>query len=57
MDVAARRVEVEIECRGTVWVDPQSRQRAHIHRWERRRWRHLDRMQFETVLVAEVYPV
>jgi len=54
MDVAARRVEVEIECRGTVWVDPQSRQRAHIHGYEKRRWRHLDTMQFETVLVAQV---
>ena len=31
-----------------------SGERLHIHGYEKRRWRHLDTMQFETVLVADV---
>src|ERR1700679_3074095 len=54
MDVEAQRVEVEVECAQTVWADPETRQRLHIHGYEKRRWRHLDTMQFETIIVAEV---
>jgi hypothetical protein len=54
MDVAAQRVEVEIECTQTVWADPQTKQRLHIHGYEKRSWRHLDTMQFETIIVAKV---
>jgi len=54
MDISAKTVEVVIACEGRVWADPDSQQRLHIHGYERRRWRHLDTMQFETVLVAEV---
>jgi transposase len=54
MDVAAQRVEVEVECAQTVWADPETKQRLHIHGYEERRWRHLDTMQFETIIVARV---
>ena len=54
MDVEAQRVEVEVECAQTVWADPETRQRVHIHGYEKRSWRHLDTMQFETIIVAKV---
>ena len=39
MDVEGRRVEVEVECaERTIWASPESRQRLHIHGWERRSW-------------------
>jgi transposase len=54
MDVAARRVEVHLECQeGTVWGDPELG-RVHVHSWEVRRWRHLDRCGFTTEVVAAV---
>lgn len=52
MEVAARRVEVELECRKTVWAEGGAR--LHIQGYEQRTWRHLDTMQFETVLKARV---
>jgi hypothetical protein len=54
MDLAARRVEVEVECAPTVWADPETKERLHLHGYEERRWRHLDTMQFETTIVAKV---
>ena len=54
MDLEAQRVEVEVECAPTVWADPETKQRLHLHGYEQRRWRHLDTMQFETVIVAKV---
>lgn len=54
MDVAAQRVEVAVECAQTVWADPATHQRLHVHGYEERRWRHLDTMQFETIIVAQV---
>lgn len=54
MDLAAQRVEVEVECAPTVWADPQSHERVHLHGYEHRSWRHLDTMQFETIIVAKV---
>ena len=54
MDVQAKRVEVIIGCQSRASGDPQSGERLHIHGYEKRRWRHLDTMQFETVLVADV---
>lgn len=53
-DHAARRVLLRVVCMDTVWGDPVSRGRLHIHSWETRRWRHLDFWQYETVLEAEV---
>ena len=40
-DHAARRVLLRVVCMDTVWGDPVSRGRLHIHSWETRRWRHL----------------
>lgn len=54
MDVAAQRVEVEVECAQTVWADPATKERLHVHGYEERRWRHLDTMQFETIISARV---
>jgi len=54
LDVEQRRVEVEVECTQTVWADPETKERVHIHGYEKRRWRHLDMMQFETTIVAKV---
>ena len=55
MDLGNQKVEVEIECTAkTLWADPQTGERLHIQGYEKRRWRHLDTMQFETVLIAEV---
>jgi hypothetical protein len=48
MDVQAKRVEVIIGCQSKAWRDPQSGERLHIHGYKKRRWWHLDTMQFET---------
>jgi transposase len=41
--------------KGVVWGDPETNQdRAHVHGWETRQWRHLDTCQMETLIVAEV---
>ena len=54
MDVQGRRIEVEVECaEGTIWACAESRQRVHIHGWERRSWRHLDTRGFSTVITAD----
>ena len=53
MDVAAKRVEIEVECgSGTAWAG--GGQRLHVQGYEERQWRHLDTMQFETVIRARV---
>ncbi len=53
MDMAGKRVEVEVECgTGTVWA--LEGERLHIHGYEMRQWRHLDTMQFETIIKARV---
>ena len=52
MDVAKRRVEVEVVCEaGTIWGCEEGR--LHIQSYEERQWRHLDTMQFETIIVAK----
>lgn len=49
------RVEVYVECEeGTVWTNPETRERAHVHGWKERKWRHLDTCEFETVIIAKV---
>jgi transposase len=54
VDTAGLRVEVEVAVKeGTVW-GVEDGIRAHVHGYERRQWRHLDTMQCETVVVAEV---
>ena len=55
LELAAKRVTIEVECEEKViWSDPATGGRAHVHGWEKRRWRHLDTCQFETILEAEV---
>src|SRR5437764_7944007 len=54
MDVGVKRAKFEVECmEKTVWAS-QAGERLHIHDWERRSWRHLDTMQFETRIHALV---
>lgn len=53
MDIEKQRVEIEIESEGgTVWGE--GGQRLKVQGYEKRKWRHLDTMQFETVIIAEV---
>lgn len=48
------RVEVTLESRAEhEWTGEDGR-RLHVHAWDERRWRHLDTMQLETVLIARV---
>lgn len=55
LELAAKRVTIEVECqKDTIWGDSATGGRAHVHAWEKRRWRHLDTCQFETILEAEV---
>lgn len=54
LKVKERQVEVELRCAPTVWVCPECQERAEIHDWETRQWRHLDTCQFQTILVAAV---
>lgn len=54
MDMGAQRVTIKVECRcGTTWADPEAGELA-IHGYEDRQWRHLDTMQFETIIAARV---
>lgn len=54
MDAKAQEIEVTATCDETTWGCPTCGQRAHIHGYERRRWRHLDSCQFKTYVTAEV---
>jgi len=56
LSLAEQRVVVEVVLkRGQVWADPtDASQRAHIHGWSERQWRHLDTCQFETLIKARV---
>ena len=55
LELEARRVTVRVECeQPTLWVDPATGTRAHVHGWRERRWRHLDTCQFETLIEAKV---
>lgn len=50
-----RMVEVRVECsEKVVWVDPDTGEKATIHAWRHRRWRHLNTCEFETWVVADV---
>jgi hypothetical protein len=44
LELEQSRITVHVECvQGTVWGDPETEQdRAHIHGWVERSWRHLD---------------
>lgn len=50
-----KSVEVRVECADkALWVDPDTGERATIHGWRERRWRHLDTCEFQTWVVAKV---
>ena len=54
MDMEAQRVTITVEAKSsTTWADPEAGALA-IHGYEERRWRHLDTMQFETIIQARV---
>jgi transposase len=56
LELEQNRITVHVQCEhGTVWGDPETGQdRAYIHGWVERSWRHLDTCQFETRIVAKV---
>jgi transposase len=56
MDLEGGSVTVHVRCaRDQVWGDPETNQdRAHVHGWVQREWRHLDTCQLRTRIVAEV---
>lgn len=52
---AEKRFQIRVECREkTIWVDPDTGERSHIHEWRERTWRHLDTCEFETWVTAKV---
>jgi len=53
MDMECQRVTVVVDCGQGPWKDSQGVVLA-IHGYEERQWRHLDTMQFETVISARV---
>jgi transposase len=53
LDVEAGRVVIVVECRGgTTWADESGA--LPVHGYQERQWRHLDTMQFETLIRARV---
>ena len=38
---------------GRDWTDLETRERAHVHGWRERRWRHLDACEYQTVIIAK----
>jgi transposase len=54
LDKQAMEELVKVRCKQSVWVCPDTRERAHIHEWNTRRWRHLDTCQFRTVIEANM---
>jgi len=39
---------------GAIWACPTCQKRMHVKEWRKRRWRHLDSCQFQTILEALV---
>jgi transposase len=56
VELQGNRITVHVQCdKGVVWGDPETGcDRAQVHGWVRREWRHLDTCRFETRIVAEV---
>jgi hypothetical protein len=52
-DLEAGRVVIRVECGcGITWADGHGA--LAVHGYEGRQWRHLDTMQFETIIAARV---
>lgn len=50
-----KEVQVHVQCLDeSVWIDPETKDRAAIHGWRERRWRHLDTCEFQTWIIAKV---
>jgi transposase len=47
-------IEIEVVCAETLWGCPECGRRMHRHDTQRRRWRHLDSCQFQTLVAADV---
>ena len=55
MKAKERTIEVEVcVTEGQLWACPECKVRMHVHGYEKRKWRHLDTCQFETIIVADV---
>jgi transposase len=56
VDLQGGHITVHVKCaRDVIWGDPETNEdRAHVHGWVTRQWRHLDTCQLETRIVAEV---
>ena len=54
LNQAEKAVEVELVCPPQEWECPECHERAQVHGSERRRWRHLDTCQYQTILTADV---
>jgi transposase len=56
IELELNRITVLVECEAdTYWVDPETNQdRAHIHSWIDRQWRHLNTCQLQTYIEARV---
>lgn len=54
LDLEREEIEVEVGCERTVWACPICHQRAQVHDYHRRRWRHLDSCQCKTFVVADI---
>jgi len=53
LDLEGRKVVIEVECQcGTTWGYEE--EVLVVHGYEQRQWRHLDTMQFETIIQARV---
>ena len=54
LEMAEGKVTVLVEAQTDYQWHSEDGHRLHIHGWEERRWRHLDTMQLETVIKAQV---
>jgi transposase len=54
LDLGGRKVEIKLACAEQTWWGNEAGERLPIHDHVERQWRHLDTMQFETVLTARV---
>jgi transposase len=52
INLAAREVVVKVVCTPTQWANKEGV--LHVHGWQKRRWRHLDLWNLQTVIEAEV---
>ena len=55
LELEHSRITVHVECdKSTLWGGPETgKDRAHVHGWVEREWRHLDTCQFETRIKAK----